>query len=72
MVWFCMGCKQEFRRFSKGEGVCPKCGFIPSYEADGYPDDEEILSYWSFRPVFNLRRWLRRRWKVTKRFFGGY
>ena len=69
MKWVCQSCKQQFRRFSRGEGVCPKCGFVPAWEADGYEDDEEILAYWDFRAVFEPLRWLRRRVKVLLRRF---
>lgn len=69
MRWRCQNCKHTFRHFSKGEGVCPNCRFVPAYEADGYDDDEEALAYWDFRPVFDLRRWLRRRIKVLIRRF---
>lgn len=70
MKWYCRMCNQTFRRFSKGDGVCPKCGFVPGWEADGYADDEEIYAYWQFSPVFEFRKWLRRKVKVLLRSVG--
>lgn len=67
MKYLCMNCRETFRRFSRGSGVCPKCGFVPSYEADGYEDDEEVFRYWNFRTVFEFRKWARRRIKVLGR-----
>lgn len=67
MRWLCKKCQQTFRRFSTGPGRCPKCGFVPDWEADGYEDDAEILDYWQFRPVFEPRRWLRRQLKLLIR-----
>lgn len=60
MKWRCVACKQQFRRFSAGPGVCPKCKFVPDYE-------EAEDDYWDFQPVFELRKWLRRRVKVLVR-----
>lgn len=70
MKWECQSCKQTFRRFSKGVGKCPKCGFVPSWEADGYDDDAEVLEYWDFRPIFELRKWIRRQVKLALRELG--
>lgn len=64
MKWVCQACGGRFRRFSRGEGVCPKCRFVPSWEAD---DDTGAFEYWDFHSVFEFRKWLRRKIKVLRR-----